>query len=85
MIYKLITLALLSSVALADEIYDQETGKYSEIKESNIDGQLEVYDYEKAAYKYYEVESSESTGPYIEIQTVDVNTNEIVIHEIEEE
>jgi len=82
---KLISLLILSSVVLADEVYDRETGQYSEIKESSIAGQLEVYDYEKAAYKYYEVESSESTGPYIEIQTVDVNTNEIVIHEIEEE
>ena len=84
MIYKLITLALLSSVALADEIYDQETGKYSEIKESNIDGQLEVYDYEKGSYKYYSVEGTESYPNYVEVQVIDLETNESIVYEIEE-
>ncbi len=82
---KLISLLMFSSSVLADEIYDRDTGKYLEIKESVVSDQVEVYDYENATYKYYDLNQTDSSVGITEIEVMDVQTNEHIIYEIEED
>tara|TARA_R100000951_G_scaffold97553_2_gene87192 strand:- start:446 stop:676 length:231 start_codon:yes stop_codon:yes gene_type:complete len=76
---------MFSSSVLADEIYDRDTGKYLEIKESVVSDQVEVYDYENATYKYYDLNQTDSSVGITEIEVMDVQTNEHIIYEIEED
>ena len=81
---KTITLLLLSTTVSSDEVYDRETGKYSEIKNGTVTGQVEIYDYETATYKYYEVTDVDNSSSIQEVEVIDINTNDYEIYEVEE-
>lgn len=72
-------LLVVSFNSYAWDGYDYETGTYVEIDKGNLvrsGEEIEVYDYDKGEYNYYEVESITGNGSGAELEIYDYETGE---------
>ena len=69
----------ISSLSLAWDGYDSESGSYVEIEDGNLvrEGEeIEIYDLETGEYKYVEVESVTTSGSGAEVEVYDWDSGE---------